>query len=175
MRMKLRLFSSVSVLVLSAASVFAGSFGAPPFTNGSPLPTGVNGAYQASLRGENTSGVVGFTYSRGFQTSDATTNFYAIFTEGLVFSGFPQVNIAGSSVSGVFPGNSAGNNQFSNTRVNGFFNGSIDQNSPVYFFKGGGKLDVFFEDPATPGVFFFSFDKDLKLKGMRVTQENPAS
>ena len=169
------MFSSVAFVILSSASLFAGSFGAPPFTNGSPLPTGVNGAYQASLRGDNTSGVVGFTYSRGFQTSDATTNFYAIFSEGLVFSGFPQVNIAGSSLSGVFPGNSLGTSQFSSTIANGFFNGKIDQNSPVYYFKGDGEINVWFEDPIGSNTFTLRFSRGLKLKGMRVTQENPGS
>ena len=171
--MKILNLCFASLLLLSAANSHAGSFGPPPFTNGSPLPTGMDGSYQATLRGQNTAGVVGFAYSDGRQTSLTSANYYVIFSEGLAFFGFPQVNLMSSTISGVFPGNANDSSQFQNTKASGFFNGKIDQDSPFAYFKGKGFLETFLE--TSPNTFSSLFTKLLSLKGMRVSQRAPSS
>ena len=60
-----------ALLILIVASEYLhASAGPPPFTNGSPLVSGVDGSYQATARGRNLTGVFRFTYSGGRQTSN---------------------------------------------------------------------------------------------------------
>ncbi len=108
------------VLLLAALSAHAG-VGPPPFTNGSPLVSGVDGSYQATARGCNLTGVFRFTYANGSQTSnpqlptgDAVPNLltdpyndYVFFVEGLVYRGLVQANINVGSIAGVFDNGSA--------------------------------------------------------------------
>lgn len=90
------------LLAFTAATAHAGSFGGPPpFTNGSPLQSGVNGAYQASARGSNLSGVITFTYSGGVQSTSFTGNTWVIFYQGQVYSGSTDAAINDSNISGV--------------------------------------------------------------------------
>ena len=64
----MKIAASFLVLLLGVVHVHA-SAGPPPFTNGSPLVSGVDGSYQATARGRNLTGVFRFTYANGVQTS----------------------------------------------------------------------------------------------------------
>ena len=105
-----------ALLILIVASEYLhASAGPPPFTNGSPLVSGVDGSYQATARGRNLTGVFRFTYSGGRQTSNPQLptgnsvgslltdpyNDYVFFVEGIVYRGLVQANINVDSVAGV--------------------------------------------------------------------------
>ena len=61
--MKLPVLCSFALLAAAAASQ-AGSFGGPPpFTDLSPLQSGIDGSYQATMRGTNLTGVMRFAYN----------------------------------------------------------------------------------------------------------------
>ena len=71
MKISFSLFLALSVILSGATGAFAGSFGGPgPFRNGSPLPTGTDGTYNASFQGENLSGVFRFSINSGTQQGD---------------------------------------------------------------------------------------------------------
>lgn len=95
----------ITVLALSLVSLsssFAGGFGGPPpFRNGSPLPTGVNGAYVGAVSGSNMSGVIAFEYTAGVQSGVAARNTWVIFFEGQVYRGVTDVAIADGNISGI--------------------------------------------------------------------------
>lgn len=131
--------AAASLLVLfAAATAQAGSFGGPPpFTNGSPLPTGDDGVYQASMRGKNLSGIFTFTYSSGAVSSSSANNYY-VFVNGQVYSGSVQASISTSSISGVLDTSSSANG----VTGSGYFNGSIDKNSSTAAFDGDGKFTL---------------------------------
>ena len=91
-----------ALLILIVASEYLhASAGPPPFTNGSPLVSGVDGSYQATARGRNLTGVFRFNYSGGRQTSNPQLptgntvaslltdpyNDYVFFVEGSCLSG----------------------------------------------------------------------------------------
>lgn len=129
--------AAASLLVLfAAATAHAGSFGGPPpFTNGSPLPSGDDGTYQASMRGKNLSGIFEFTYSSG---STTTPNTYYVFVNGQVYSGSVQASLSTDSISGVLDTSSSA----SGVTGSGYFNGSIDKNSSTAAFDGDGKFTL---------------------------------
>jgi hypothetical protein len=156
---------AASLVLLLAVQISArASAGPPPFTNGSPLVSGVDGMYQATARGTNLTGVFRFTYVNGSQTSnpqlptgDSVPNLltdpyndYVFFVEGLVYRGLVQANINVGSVAGVFDNGSANVYVFGDSTgglgiqqfMNGFFNGGIDQNSPYACFSGKGEVTV---------------------------------
>jgi hypothetical protein len=156
---------AASLVLLCAVQISAlASAGPPPFTNGSPLVTGVDGMYQATARGKNLTGVFRFTYVNGSQTSnpqlptgDSVPNLltdpyndYVFFVEGLVFRGLVQANINTSSIAGVLDNGSANVAVFGGEAAglgvtaftSGFFNGSMDQNSPFACFHGTGEVTV---------------------------------
>lgn len=117
------------------SSAHAGGFGGPPpFTNGSPLTSGTDGSYQASARGNNTSGIIRFRMSGGNQTFAG--NDYIFFSEGLVFTGSTQASIMKSKISGIlgtsFP--------VTGHTLRGFFSASLDQNSAFGSFSGKGDV-----------------------------------
>jgi len=154
-------------LAFAAATAQAGSFGGPPpFTNDSPLTTGVDGSYQANARADGLTGVIRFAYSEGSQTTTAASNTYTIFVQGLVFSGPVTASIAGSSLAGVLDSENAA---FSNTQMTGSFTGQFDTKSPTYFFKGGGFVQTFLEDPAT-NLFSTLFTQKFRFTGVRNSQ-----
>jgi len=158
--------AAASLLLLFAAlSAQAGSLGGPPpFTNGSPLISGVDGSYQATARGKNLAGVFRFTYANGSQTSNPTLptgttvtnlltdpyNDYVFFVEGFVYRGLVQANINISSIAGVLDNGSANVAIFGSEATglgveaftSGFFNGSMDHNSPYASFHGTGEVTV---------------------------------
>lgn len=156
---------SLLVLIATIGFAHAGGFGGPPpFTNGSPLQSGVDGTYQASVRGNNLSGVIRFAYSSGVQTTSFFSNIWVIFYEGQVFSGDTTVAINDGDISGVLETSfttpfdrtsststsdtAAGTASSSSTTVDflggpsGFFTASLDNNSPTGAFSGKGELAV---------------------------------
>jgi hypothetical protein len=163
--------AAVSLIAIAAtlSSLHAGSFGGPrPFTNGSPLISGVDGSYQANARGTNTTGVIRFAYSGGNQTSSATANSYVIFSEGFIFSGSVAANITGSTITGALE--YAAQNTFDVTG-SGYFNAKIDPQSPVYSFKGTGFLQAFIQDP-DDFLWYSFFGREMKVSGIRNSQES---
>ncbi len=158
-------------LIAAVSSLQAGGFGGPPpFTNGSPLISGVDGSYQANAHASNTTGVIRFSYSNNNQTSTLAGNSYVIFSEGLTFSGPVVANITTNRITGVLNRNTSAG--FSNTTMTGYFNAKIDTNSSTYAFQGKGFMQVFVQDDtALPLIEFLNaFSKDLKIKGVRNSQ-----
>jgi hypothetical protein len=110
----MKIAASFLVFLTGIVHVYA-SAGPPPFTNGSPLVSGVDGSYQATARGRNLTGVFRFTYANGVQTSSPQLptgntvpnlltdpyNDYVFFVEGKVYRGLVQANVNVSSVAGV--------------------------------------------------------------------------
>ena len=105
----MRFLLGVSVTTLFAASSMA--MGPGPFSNGSPLPSGNDGTYQASARGTNLAGVIRFAVQSGSQlfgsellTPSSTQqglNSWAIFFEGKLYTGLTDAVISGSNITGV--------------------------------------------------------------------------
>lgn len=190
----------LSVLVIGLANSQAGGFGGPPpFTNGSPLLSGVDGTYQASVRGNNMSGVIKFTYSSGVQTTSTAGNTWMIFFEGQVYMGTTNVAINNGNLAGVLDtsfdtpvtitnssqSTTSAGTVSSSTSVqamsnpSGFFNGSIDNNSPNGAFRGKGELSYVerttsSQSDSAAGTSSSStttatVSENFKLKGVRVT------
>lgn len=146
----------VSLLaVFAVATAHAGSFGGPPpFTNGSPLQSGIDGSYQAAVRGNNLSGVVRFSYSGQVQTSTASTNGWVIFYEGQLYTGRTEASIENNKISGVLSRTTGLISPTTTTTVpdpsmlitgqnlSGYFNAKLQSNSPTGRFKGSGELQV---------------------------------
>ena len=166
--------------LFTAATAHAGSFGGPPpFTNGSPLESGVDGAYQASARGNNLSGIITFSYNNGVQTLVATANRWAIFSQGQVFTGATDAAINDGKISGVLetspvapvartsttssfvswvstaPATTSSSSRTEGTTLaplanpSGYFNAKLDNNSPTGSFKGNGVLAGIFTKTVT--------------------------
>ena len=247
----MKIAASFLVFLTGIVHVYA-SAGPPPFTNGSPLVSGVDGSYQATARGRNLTGVFRFTYANGVQTSSPQLptgntvpnlltdpyNDYVFFVEGKVYRGLVQANVNVSSVAGVLD-NGAFNvlgadlptptptvsptaspsptvsptaspsptvsptaspsptvspiaspspavsptvtptpaptqsplviasNQF----LSGFFNGSIDQNSPYAAFHGRGEVTITGTAPVDDSGDSFAtvqlFTRKFKFRGVR--------
>ena len=131
--------TACSLLVLIASATYASaSAGPPPFTNGSPLVSGVDGSYQATVRGKNLSGIFRFSYTSGNQTDTDIGNSYAIFADGQCYTGDVHAAINTDTVGGVLDNSDTENG---NT-ASGFFNGSMDQNSAYASFSGEGALSL---------------------------------
>jgi hypothetical protein len=110
----MKIAASFLVLLTGIVQLYA-SAGPPPFTNGSPLVSGIDGSYQATARGRNLTGVFRFTYVNGVQTSSPRLptgntvpnlltdpyNDYVFFVEGKVYRGLVQANVNVGSVAGV--------------------------------------------------------------------------
>lgn len=188
---------SLLALVATLSFAQAGGFGGPPpFTNGSPLVTGVDGSYQATARGTNLTGIFRFTYINGVQTSSPLLptgstvsnlitdpyNDYVFWVEGLTYRGLVQANINTSNVAGVFDQGSAnapvwadatGTSQTSLTilsLMNGFFTGEIDQNSPYAYFDGTGEVQVWNQVTDEDGTSYLAQGSNVRFKfsGVRV-------
>lgn len=142
------------LITFSAATAHAGSFGGPPpFQNGSPLVTGVDGSYQASARSTNVTGIFRFKYADGTQTASASDNSWIFFVNGQVQRGTVVANINGSQLDGVLDSLSAGSSTNSNGTItlpivflnannssSGNFHGTLKLNSPTGAFSGKGRL-----------------------------------
>jgi hypothetical protein len=160
---------SLIALIATIGLAHAGGFGGPPpFTNGSPLVSGVDGSYSGTLTAENTVGIVRFTYSNNIQTSDLTGNSYTIFSEGLVFGGPNQVTIADTAITGVLERDT--DPAFSNTAMTGYFTATLEQNSSLGCFNGNGILQFYIEDVDNEGTYLNFFSKDVKVTGLRNSQ-----
>jgi len=179
------------MLAFTAATVHAGSFGGPPpFQNGSPLTSGVNGNYQASARGSNLSGIITFCYSAGIQTTSATQNHWYIFYQGEVFNGWSDVAINDGDIAGVLEASlTAPVNRVTTTtdpttgtvttvtlaavsNPGGYFNAKLNNNSPTGTFKGTGVLSGVFSDTTDVGgttttVTTEPISAPYKVKGVR--------
>jgi hypothetical protein len=98
---------SLLVLVATISFARAGSFaGPPPFTNESPLLSGMDGTYQAVASGVNLTGVFSFVIKGGIQTSDQSTtiNGWVFFVDGNIFQGSVVAAISQTKVAGVLNG-----------------------------------------------------------------------
>ncbi len=163
MSLKMKRSFALLFLAFAAATAHAGSFGGPPpFTNDSPLTTGVDGSYQANARADGLTGVIRFAYSEGSQTTTAASNSYMIFVQGYVFSGPVTASIAGSSLAGVLDSDAAA---IANTQMTGSFTGQFDTKSPTYFFKGGGLVQTW--DTTTTTKLF---TQKFRFTGVRNSQ-----
>ncbi|GAT33937.1 hypothetical protein TSACC_22358 [Terrimicrobium sacchariphilum] len=150
MNLRILLFSAL----VSVGTVKAGSFGGPPpFTNGSPLPTGTDGLYQGVATGTNLTGLFTFEISGGSQTSTTRNNTWVFFVDGNILSGGTQANISQGKVTGILDSSAqrsltgdGGTIQGSvayivpGNAATGYFKGDIDLGSPVGSFSGYGKV-----------------------------------
>ncbi len=151
--MKLPILSSLVALVSMGVSQ-AGSFGGPgPFTNLSPLQSGIDGSYQATARGDNLTGVIRFAYQGGVQTQLPGANTYVFFVNGNVVTGGTTASITGKDLAGVLggqdfvvPTNEQGSTELPlvfivrGNRANGFFEGSLDLEDRLSSFGGDGEI-----------------------------------
>jgi len=142
---------AILLATLATATVHAGSFGGPPpFTDGSPLISGVDGTYQASVRAKNVSGVFRFQYSGGSQTESTTKNNWVFFINGLVQRGNVVANITSSKVDGILDSLAASSGTNSNGTISlpiimlnannsssGYFRGKMENNGNI---NGSGQL-----------------------------------
>lgn len=188
--------ASLFLLVFTACLAQAGSFGGPPpFTNGSPLISGVDGTYQASIRGSNLTGIVEFTYADGVQAITVGSNEWVIFYEGQVMFGQADVAIDDGSITGVLEGNGTspvGSENFRSdvneivsvittlTPATGYFNGSLDNNSPNGSFNAKGEIasivttDTSYTNLNDSSLSYVTtttsvLSVSIKVKGVRIT------
>lgn len=112
-----RFAASLLAALAAASAAQAGSFGPPPFSNGSPLVTGVDGSYQASARAQNVTGIFRFQYSSGIQTAASRENSWVFFVNGQVQRGTVTAAIGEGKVSGVLDSLTAGTSTNSNGTI----------------------------------------------------------
>jgi len=151
--MKLPVLCAFSLLAAASAS-FAGSFGGPgPWSDQSPLQSGIDGSYQATARGLNLTGVFRFAYENNVQSPNATANQYSFFVDGQVVTGGVVAAINGKNIAGVLggqdftvPTNNSGSTELPlvfivrGNRANGQFQGQINLEDPMAAFNGNGKV-----------------------------------
>lgn len=137
-----------------ASSAMAGSFGGPPpFTNLSPLQSGIDGSYQATARGKNLTGIIRFAYQNGVQSPIASANNYVFFVNGVVTSGSTTAAINGKQLAGVLggqdftvPTNDEGTVELPavfvvrGNRASGQFKGQMDLEDRMSYFSGSGEI-----------------------------------
>jgi len=158
------------LLALTAATAHAGSFfGPPPFTNGSPLSSGVTGTYQASARGKGISGIIRFSYDTSGNPSTAGLNDYIFFVDGTIVTGSTEASIMTSTLAGIL--NTPSTPTVPPTMgyfdsLGGSFTAKIDTMSPTYSFKGNGSLEVY---ESTSGKEITANQKKFKVSGMRTS------
>lgn len=160
--MKLPVLCSLAVLA-SAAFSHAGSFGGPPpFTDLSPLQSGIDGSYQATCRGENLIGVIRFAYQNGVQSALPAANAYTFFVSGDTVSGNVTASITGKDIDGVLagqdfsvPSNDEGSTELPlvfivrGNRASGYFQGQMDLEDRMSVFKGTGNISPANEETNT--------------------------
>lgn len=151
--MKLPVLCAFSLLAAASAS-FAGSFGGPgPWSDQSPLQSGIDGSYQATARGINLTGIFRFAYQNGVQSPISTANMYSFFVDGQVVTGGVVAAINGKNLAGVLggqdftvPTNNTGSAEMPlvfivrGNRANGQFNGQMNLEDPMAAFNGNGKV-----------------------------------
>ena len=158
------------LLAFSSATVHAGSFGGPPpFTNGSPLTSGVSGTYQASARGNGISGVIRFSYASTGNPSATGVNDYLFFVNGTIVTGKTEAAIMTSNIAGVL--NTPSTPIVPPTMgyfdsLGGAFTAKIDTQSPTYSFKGSGSLATYVSEGGAP---ISELVRTFKVTGMRTS------
>jgi hypothetical protein len=145
----------VVLLSFAAAAVsYAGSFGGPgPWSDQSPLQSGIDGSYQATARGVNLTGVFRFAYQNNVQSPDSTANQYSFFVDGRVVTGGVVAAINGKNLAGVLggqdfsvPTNNTGSTELPlvfivrGNRANGRFEGQMNFEDPMAAFNGKGNI-----------------------------------
>jgi len=156
--------------VFAIATAHAGSFGGPPpFTNGSPLTSGVKGTYQASARGTGISGIIRFSYSADGNPSAAGLNDYIFFVDGTIVSGITEASIMDTTLAGILGSPNAPTvpptlGYFD--ALGGAFMGKFNTKSAYYSFKGKGELQTYISENNAPvsGAL-----KGFKFSGMRTS------
>ncbi|MEO6847234.1 MAG: hypothetical protein ABI443_06960 [Chthoniobacterales bacterium] len=143
-------------LLLSVSVVFAGA-GPPPFTNGSPLSSGIDGTYNAIARGTNLTGVISFAIQSGIQVGTVAGNGWTFFVDGQILQGNTTVTISDGDIAGILNGGGipsalASKNltfpvifDVAGNASAGEFTGKLDQTSPTGAITGSGILE------GTPG------------------------
>ncbi|HEY5791866.1 MAG TPA: hypothetical protein VIS74_01115 [Chthoniobacterales bacterium] len=153
--------------LLGAASGFAGSFGPPPFSNGSPLQSGTDGTYQATLSGTNMTGILSFAMQNGSQTGSGSQNQWVAFQHGAVFRGNVQANMVKTQITGILdsatlelPEDDDGRIELpvvfliQGNRASGAFTANIDFEDPYGKFTGQGHIEGSTSDSITIfGIF----------------------
>ncbi len=152
--MKLPVLCTFALLAVATASQ-AGSFGGPPpFTDLSPLQSGIDGSYQATARGTNLTGVIRFAYQNGVQSPIATGNQYSFFVDGDVVTGGVTASITGKELAGILggqdftvPTSDSGTTELPivfivrGNRANGTFKGKLDLEDRMSYFNGTGTVN----------------------------------
>lgn len=149
----MKIVRSLLVLIVTIGFAHAGGFGGPPpFTGGSPLVSGIDGTYQAVASATNLTGIFGFRIQNGVQTQASANNSWIFFVDGDIISGSVAANVSNDKVVGVLDsglGSSLGNTGTSTgaeifvipgNAAAGFYNGTINLNSPIASFSGTGSL-----------------------------------
>ena len=166
----MRFLPTLALFALTLSTASAGSlFGPPPFTNGSPLPTGVQGSYQASAVGQGITGIIRFSYNAQGNPNTTGLNNFIFFINGTIVTGQTQASIMTDKTYGilitqavVLPPNLA-----AFTSTGGSFNAKINTKSPNYSFQGNGVLATFEQltsaDPITP------VNRTFTVRGMRTS------
>lgn len=167
----MRVLPILFVIAMTTSTAFAGSlFGPPPFTNGSPLPTGVQGTYQASAIGQGITGLIRFSYNSDGNPSALGNNDYIFFVNGTIITGQTDAAVMTNKIYGIL--NTP--DPITPTPVlslfdslGGSFNASINNKSPYYSFKGNGVISTFQQfnptDPILPVNLTFA------VRGMRTS------
>jgi len=165
----MRLLAILTLLAIELTNASAGSlFGPPPFTNGSPLPTGVKGTYQASAVGSGITGIIRFSYNSNGNPSAPGVNDYIFFVNGTIVTGETDASIMTNNIYGILDTPNAINpppTLVSFDALGGSFNAKINTKSPTYSFKGNGQLATF-EDT---GAGFTAVNRTFVVRGMRTS------
>lgn len=177
----MRFLPTLALFALAISTASAGSlFGPPPFSNGSPLPTGVQGSYQASAVGQGITGIIRFAYNSDGNPSALGNNDYIFFVNGTIVTGETDAAIMTNKIYGVLntpdaipqppvPFPNEFNNRLSNIFdcLGGSFNAKINTKSSTYSFKGNGVLSTFEQLTTTDPVF--PVNRTFTVRGMRTS------
>jgi hypothetical protein len=165
----MRLLTIFSILAIQLTNASAGSmFGPPPFTNGSPLPTGVQGTYHASAVGSGISGIIRFSYNSNGNPSALGVNDYIFFVNGTIVTGQTDASIMTHNIYGILNTPNAiipPPTLVSFDALGGSFTANINTKSPTYSFKGNGQLATF--EDAGAGVT--AVNRTFVVRGMRTS------
>jgi len=168
-------FVLLSALLVSVSGALAGG-GGGPFSDYSPLQTGIDGTYQATARGANLTGIIKFAYNGGSQTQSPTENNWIFFVGGQIITGSTSAALDDNTVTGILDsqalgslgGNGDGTIDLPQVIVNngtssaGTFEGTIDQNKVGAPFSGEGAV---VPSPA-------STNQIISISGVDITDTN---
>jgi len=160
------LFPILCISPLKAGSLFR----PPPFTNGSPLQSGVQGTYQASAVGPGITGIIRFSYNSERNPSALGFNDYIFFVNGTIVSGATQAAIMNNRISGILnqpntPTTPPTDGFFDS--LGGFFNATMQGNSPFGSFTGSGALRIYESVGAAPAIT--AVDRGFNVSGVRTS------